>query len=502
MTQVSFPAGYSLRQKIGLFAGPLFFLAILVLPAPAGMPVEAKRTAAITVFMAVWWLTEAIHISATALLPIILFPLLGIENVREVTKAYGDSNIYLFFGGFLIAAALEKCKLHLRIAYAIITLIGKNPRQIILGFMIATALLSMWISNTATTLMMLPIGIAATMAIENLKDIDKKTSKMFGTALMLSIAYAANMGGLATLVGTPPNIVFAGAAETLFPQYEEIGFLTWMTFAFPVTFTMIPIIWLMLTRVIFKISGASIASARTTLLEKRRELGKMRYEEKAVFAVFLFTALAWIFRRDIDFGTLIIRGWAGLFENPEYINDATVAITGAMLMFIIPSDRKFSSFLLTWKEAKGIPWGVLILFGGGIALAGGFTSSGLSEWLGNNMQALKDLPLWCFILIIALMVTFLTELTSNIATTSVFMPIMGGLAVAVGYHPYLLMLPAVLSASCAFMLPVATPPNAIVFSSGRIRMMQMARTGFMINLVGAVVITLCIMFLARPLLGL
>ena len=360
----------------------------------------------------------------------------------------------------------------------------------------------MWISNTATTLMMLPIGIASIIAIESIGEIDEKTARYFGVALMLGIAYGASVGGIGTLIGTPPNIIFTGAAASLYPDLPEIGFLKWMIMAVPVTLILLPVIWLMLTRFIFKISGAQMTGARKTLIEKRAALGPMRTDEKKVLTVFLLTAAGWIFRKDIALGFLIIPGWSDLFPHPEYINDATVAIAAAVILFITPVDRKFSGFLLTWKEARNIPWGILILFGGGIALAAGFTSSGLSEWLGQNLESLRGLPVWLFIFIIALLVTFLTEVTSNTATASLFMPIMGGLAVGVGFHPYLLMLPAALSASCAFMLPVATPPNAIIFGSGRIEMMQMAKTGFLINIIGAMVITLAIYFIAVPLLNL
>ncbi|KPK91641.1 hypothetical protein AMJ80_07195 [bacterium SM23_31] len=493
---------YTLRQKTGLFAGPVVFVLFLLMSTPPGMSPEAHRTAAVAALMAIWWLTEAISISATALLPLALFPLLGIQGVRETAVSFGDSNIYLFFGGFLLAAAMEKSNLHLRIAYGIITIIGRNPRLIILGFMCAAAFLSMWISNTATTLMMLPIGIASIIAIESIGEIDEKTARYFGVALMLGIAYGASVGGIGTLIGTPPNIIFTGAAASLYPDLPEIGFLKWMIMAVPVTLILLPVIWLMLTRFIFKISGVQMTGARKTLLEKRAALGPMRTDEKKVLTVFLLAAAGWIFRKDIALGFFIIPGWSDLFPHPEYINDATVAIAAALILFITPVDRKFSGFLLTWKEARNIPWGILILFGGGIALAAGFTSSGLSEWLGQNLESLRGLPVWLFIFIIALLVTFLTEVTSNTATASLFMPIMGGLAVGVGFHPYLLMLPAALSASCAFMLPVATPPNAIIFGSGRIEMMQMAKTGFLINIIGAVVITLAIYFIAVPLLNL
>lgn len=441
----------TLRQKIGLIAGPLLFAAILFLPAPEGMSPAAHRTFAVTGWMAVWWLTEAISISATALLPIVLFPVLGVNNIRTVTASYGDSNIYLYLGGFLLAIAMEKSKLHMRIAYKIVTAIGRNPRQVILGFMLATAFLSMWISNTATTLLMLPIAIAATIAVTGLKEIDDKTAKSFGTVIMLAIAYSASVGGIGTIVGTPPNIVFASSAKLLYPELPEIGFLQWMAFGLPVSGIMLPVIWIVLTRFVYKISGLRLSSAREVLQEKQRELGLMKYAEKVTLVVFILTALGWIFRKDIDLGSLVIPGWSNLFSRPEYINDAAVAVAAALLMFTIPMNRKMDSFLLTWRDAVKIPWGILILFGGGLALASSFASSGLSEWLGNNLAALKGLPTILFIFMIALMVTFLTEVTSNVATASVFMPIMGGLAVGVGFHPYMLMLPAVLSASCAFM---------------------------------------------------
>lgn len=493
---------YSRRKKIGLFAGPLAFVVILLLPAPAEMSVAAHRTLAVTALMSIWWMTEAISLSATALLPMVLFSLLGIQNIRETSLSYGNHNIYLFFGGFILAAAMEKCRLHLRIAYAIITIIGKSPRQIILGFMIATAFLSMWISNTATTLMMLPIALASVVAIESLMGSESKKSPFFGTSLLLAIAYSASIGGIATIVGTPPNIVFASAAASLYPQFQEIGFLQWFVMALPITVIMIAIVWIILTRIIFKISGDRMDHVRKALYDKRKALGSMNKDEKKVLVIFVLTALGWIFRSDIALGFVTVPGWSGIFPRPEFISDASVALAAAMVLFITPVDRTFNDFLVTWKEVQAIPWGILILFGGGIALAGGFEASGLSEWMAMNLELLQGLPLWLIILMVALLVTFLTEITSNIATTSLFMPIMGGLAVSMGFHPFMLMLPAVLSASCAFMLPVATPPNAIVFGSGRINIMQMARTGFIINLIGTVVITLVIYFIAIPLLNL
>ena len=493
---------FSLRKRIGLFAGPTAFLIILILPAFPGMSVEAHRTLAVTTLMAIWWLTEAISISATALIPLVFFPLLGVQSLDDTSASYGDKNIYLFFGGFILAAAMEKSKLHLRIAYGIVSMFGRNPRQIIFGFMIATAFLSMWISNTATTLMMLPIALASIIAIEGVSADTSNNTSQFGSALMLSIAYSATIGGIATLVGTPPNIVFVSAAATLYPDLPEIGFLRWFVMAMPITLILLPGVWFLLTRVMYKISGEPMEHARKVIADKKRSLGPMRTDETKVLVVFILTAFGWIFRKDIVIGSLTIPGWSDLFPNPGYIGDATVAMAAAIILFITPVDRSFKDFLITWNEVKSIPWGILILFGGGIALAGGFQSSGLSEWIGGNLIFLQGLPVWLFIFLISLLMTFLTEFTSNFATTTIFMPIMGALAVSVGYHPFLLMLPAVLSASCAFMLPIATAPNAIVFGSGRVNIVQMARAGIMINLFGAVLITLIVYFIAIPLFNL
>ncbi len=492
----------SFRRKFGLFAAPIISVILVVLPAPSSMPSEAYYTGVVAFLMATLWLTEAIPISATALVPLVLFPLLSIQSITTTASSYGDSNIYLFFGGFLLAAAMEKCGLHLRIAYAIISYIGKNLRLIILGFMVATAFLSMWISNTATSLMMLPIGIATIIAVNALPGKDDNDFRNFGTVLMLSIAYSASIGGITTLIGTPPNIIFAGAAVSLFPDLPQVNFLEWLLMALPISIVLLAFTWILLTQIIFKIPKVDMSSAQELLVEKRGELGSMQTDEKKVLAVFLVTAAGWIFRKDIIIGSVTVSGWSHLFEHPEYINDATVAVAAALLLFIIPVDRKLNDFLLTWKEAQQIPWGILILFGGGIALAKGFASSGLSEWLGSNLAALQGVPVWLFVLTIALLVTFLTEITSNTATASLFMPIMGGLASGVGLHPYLLMIPATLSASCAFMLPVATPPNAIVFSSGKINMVDMVKAGITINILGAIVITFTILLVAVPLLGL
>ena len=487
------------RHRIGLIAGIALFLLVLLLPLPGDMSYPAHRTAAVAVLMAVWWMTEAVSIAITALIPLVLFPLLGIMTARDTAASFGDSNIYLFFGGFLIAAAMEKSGLHLRIAYTIITIVGKSPRSIVLGFMTATAFLSLWISNTATALLMLPIGIATICAVEELPDIDAETHRSFGTVLMLGIAYSASVGGIGTLIGTPPNIIFASSAAALYPDLPRVGFLTWLAFALPITCLLLPCIWLILTRGVFNISGKALKNAREILLQKKADLGPMRPDEAKLLIIFSLTALGWIFRVDISIGAFTIPGWADMFPKPEYINDATVAIAAAIVLFLTPVDKRWNDYLLTWKEAREIPWGILILFGGGIALASGFSESGLSSWLGNLLHGMKGMPVWLVIFLIAMLVTFLTEITSNTATATLFMPLMGGLAEGIGYHPYLFMIPAAVSASCAFMLPVATPPNAIILSSGRVNTPQMAKTGIWINIIGAIIITAIVYFIVPPL---
>ena len=477
-------------------------LAIVVywLLLPKGEPIAGAL--AVAVLAAVLWISDVLPLAVTALLIPVALSAVGVFEVTHAFASFGSPVLFLVLGGYALAVAVAVNGVDGWMARTMLERAGTRTVSVVLALMTTSAVLSMLISNTATTLMMLPIGLASIVAIESLNVMDTRTIRHFGTVLMLSIAYGANIGGIATLVGTPPNIVFISSAASLYPDLPEIGFLQWTTMALPVTLILLPVIWLLLTRFIYKIPGSDMENARNTLADKRRALGPMRIDEKKVLVVFLLTAAGWIFRKDIVLGSLVIPGWSELFPQPGYINDATVAITAAIVLFITPVDRTFKDFLVTWKEAQAIPWGILILFGGGIALAAGFASSGLSEWMGMNLELLRGLPVLLFIFVIALIVTFLTEITSNIATTSLLMPVMGGLAVGLGFHPYLFMLPAVLSASCAFMLPVATPPNAIVFGSGRIEMMQMAKTGFIINIFGAVVITGIVYFIARPLLNL
>ncbi|MBT8121648.1 MAG: DASS family sodium-coupled anion symporter [Gammaproteobacteria bacterium] len=468
------------RQLIGLLAGPLLFASILLLPAPDGMSPEGQRVAATAALMAVWWLTEAIPIPATALLPILLFPLLGVLDGGTVTRAYGHHLIYLFLGGFLIAVTMEKWNLHHRIALYTIRMVGVTPQRIVLGFMLATAFLSMWISNTAATMMMVTIALAVLHEISH--EVEHKPGEFrFATALVLGIGYAATIGGVATLIGTPPNAIFAGVVERTYGY--SVGFLDWMRFALPLSIVMLVLTWFYLTRILFRSEIPHLPGGRDFIRRQIAGLGPMSREEKAVAIVFVSVALLWMLR--------------GLYHPPalSMIKDSTIAIAGALVLFMIPVNLKKREFLLDWKTAVTIPWDIIILFGGGFALAQGFSDTGLTSWLAERLAVLQGVEVLLVIGAMVLLVIFLTEVTSNTATASLLLPVTGALAEATGVHPYGMMVAAVVASSFAFMLPVATPPNAIVYGSRYVTIMQMAKAGIWLNLIGAVLITAFVYYL-------
>ncbi len=473
------------RSSIGLITGLASFLLILILPLPAGMQAEALRAGAVAVLMAVFWITEAIPIPATALLPILLYPLLGIQDGSTVTGAYANHLIYLFLGGFLIAVTIEKWGLHRRIALYTIRLAGVTPARITLGFMIATAFLSMWISNTATTMMMVTIGLAVLKQLQiNLQlrggsdGPDGAGLTVFGTGLMLSIGYAASIGGIATLIGTPPNAILAGVLENTYGY--SISFLSWMLYALPFSLIMLLICWVYLTRIAYPCGLPELPGGRETIEAEIRQLGKRTTQENAVACVAVLVALMWVLRGLLDNQTL------------PMVRDSTIAIGGALLLFIIPVDLKQREFLLDWNTAVKIPWDILILFGGGFALAQGFSDTGLTTYLAEQLTVLKGSNIALTVAVVTCAIVFLTEITSNTATASLSLPVMGALAVSMLIHPLALMVGVAMAASCAFMLPVATPPNAIVFSSRRVTIQQMARAGLWLNFISIVVITLFI----------
>ncbi len=437
------------------------------------------QVAAIAILMATYWITEAIPIPATALMPIVLFPLLDVMPTSKVTLSYGNHLIFLFMGGFLIAVTIEKWQLHKRIALHTILLVGVSANQIILGFMLATAFLSAWISNTATAMMMVTIGLAVIKQAQQ-DDSQLKDQSDFSSALMLGIAYSASIGGVATLIGTPPNAILAGVIESNFNY--TIGFAQWMAFAAPLSIIMLIICWIYLTRFAFHAEFDQLPGGKAGIVNQLNKLGPMSAAEKKVLTVFVLVAASWLIRGLIDIPAL------------KFVTDSSIAIAGALILFMIPNDIKKGEFLLDWKTAKNIPWDIMILFGGGFALANGFASSGLTEWIANQLIALQGMNLIVIVFMVVLLVIFLTEVTSNTATSSLLIPVMGAFAVAMSVHPLNLMVAVALSASFAFMLPVATPPNAIVFSSRQITIPQMATTGIVLNIIGSILITLFVIF--------
>ncbi len=486
-----------------LVAGPILFVAILWwLPGSLGLERPARRVLALAVLMAWWWITEVIPVPATALLPLALLPMLGVQPVQEVAACYGDPTVFLFMGGFFLAVAMQRWGLHRRLALHVISLLGTNPRTVVLGFMIAAAGVSMWISNTATTLMMYPIALALVAHLgEGSSVADRKRRAHLRTALMLGVAYAASIGGIGTLIGTPPNLIFAAQLRRLFPQAPTIGFLEWMKVGIPLVVLFLPLSWLVLTRVALPVGRERIEGGREVVEKELAKLGRPCRGEWMVGTVFVVTALGWVGRADIDLGFLHIRGWASLLGVGSSVGDATVAIIAALLLFALPASLEKGQFLLDWHTARGIPWGVLILFGGGIALANAFEHSGLAAWVAGELRLLGALPPVLLTAAVCLVVTFLTEVTSNTAIASIFTPVLGAAAVAVGMNPLLLMVPGAISASCAFMLPVATPPNAVVFASGQVTVRQMAKAGLLLNFLGVFLVTLVVYTVAVPVFG-
>ncbi len=484
------PRPYTTRQKIGLLLGPLLFVLMLVAPAPAGMEPAAQKMAAVALLMATWWMCESIPIPATSLLPIPLFPYLGIMDTKKATAPYASHLIFLFMGGFIIALAMQRWNLHRRIAMNIVRTVGFSPARLIFGFMVATAALSAFVSNTATTVMMMPIGLAIINHVveegkkEGLdKVIDFSPEKFnFGLNLMLGIAYAASIGGMATLIGTPPNTVLAGYLQKTYGF--EITFAAWLKVGVPLVVVLLPLCWLWLIKFANPLKLKRVPGGRDLINAELRKMGSMNSGERWTAAVFGLTALGWIFRKQIGF----------LFPDPKLVTDAAIAMTGALLLFLIPIDLRRNCFVMNWHWASKMPWGVLILFGGGLALASGFKATRLADWIGSQVGLLDQAPILVLIIAVATLIIFLTELTSNTATTAMVMPILAAIAVGLGQSPLLLVVPAAIAASCAYMLPVATPPNAIVFGSGYVTIPQMAKSGFGLNIIG-IVVTVAVTYL-------
>lgn len=452
----------------GLILGPVVFLFLASLAPPNGLSPAGWNTAAIAAWMAIWWMTEALPLGITSLLPLVLFPLSGVAPIRAAAAPYANPLIFLFLGGFLLALALQRWGLHRRIALAVLSRSGTQPHAVIGTFMLVTAALSMWVSNTATTAMMVPLALSVLAVME-------ETRHTFAKALLLGIAYGASIGGVATLVGTPPNALLAGfMAET---YRAEIGFAQWMIIGLPVSLTMLALTWWLLTRVLFKLPPAETAGA-DALADARAALPPISRAEKLTAVVFAATALAWLFR------PLLIKVFPGLG-----LSDSGIAMMAAVLLFAVPVSLSRAEFLMNWEWARKTPWDILLLFGGGLSLAAAIQKTGLAPWIGDQMGALEGWPILMILLAVVTLIVFLTEITSNTATAAAFLPVVAALAISLGENPLLFAVPAVLGASCAFMMPVATPPNAIVFGSERLSIMDMAGAGFWVNIVGIVVIT-------------
>jgi len=472
-------------KRVGLIVGislPLYILMFVSF----GENIQTSRMAACAVMMSVFWITEAIPLAATALLPLVFFPVLGISSSKAVASQYMNSTVFLLIGGFMIALAMQRWNLHKRIALNVLQLFGRHPLQLVFGFMFATASLSMWISNTATTLMMLPIAVAIISRFEGF--MTAKQAHKFALGLLLSIAYSASIGGMMTLVGTAPNLVFSQFYQM--QSGVSVGFLQWMLIAVPVGVIMLVLLFLIIVMLFLRKLPKTEALQRLVADEKE-QMGKVSSAEKSVLVVFMMTAALWITRKGVDLGGLVLQGWGDLISHGKMIDDGSVAITMAVVLFFIPAKMQLGekTMLLDKKVFSELPWSIVLLFGGGFALAYGFSESGLSVYLAEQLQGLKAYSLPLIIVIVATGMNLLTELTSNTATTQLVMPILLSTAKVIDVSPVWLMLPAVLSASCAFMFPVATPPNAIIFGSGRVKVFEMVRVGLVLNILGVIVIS-------------
>lgn len=463
---------------------------------PSDQHPQAPIMAAIVVIMAVFWIFEIVPIPITSLFPIFLFPLFDILDTKSTALFFGKEIIFLFLGGLMLAQGIQNSNLHKRIALHIVNIIGSKPANLVLGFMIATAGLSMWISNTASVMVMMPIGLSIIEEIKDVKGSNNFLSK-FAVALMLGIAYSADIGGMATLIGTPPNLVFMELYYDLFPELPTIGFSQWMIMGLPISIIFLFTGWLLMTKVIFRMPKANIFKNHNFIRDLLDDLGKLRRDELISGLVFLIAAILWITGSDITLSeSFTIHGWRSSF-GLEKVSDASIAVATSLLLFMIPSKDRPKEMLLTWKKARELPWGILLLFGGGFAIAGGFNSSGLSTIIGNIIANIGiDSPI-AIIIIVCFVLTFLTEITSNTATTTLILPILAKASIVLGLDPRILMIPATLSASCAFMMPIASPTQAIVFGSGHIKIKQMIRAGILFNILGIIVVTGVFYLLAK-----
>jgi solute carrier family 13 (sodium-dependent dicarboxylate transporter), member 2/3/5 len=465
-------------RLIGLVAGLAIFALVLALPVPAGLSIAAWRAAAVAALMATWWISEALPLPVTALIPIAFLPLMGVTTTAAATAPYANPVIFLFLGGFVLALAVEESGLHRRLAINVIGVFGTRPASLVGGFMLATAFVSMWVSNTATTLMMLPLATSVLAIADRSGDQDDGLS----SALLLGIAYAASIGGMGTLIGTPPNALFAGfVSQTL---GRPVGFFQWMMIGVPIVLVALPLTWLLLTKFLVKLRNEPLAGGAELVASERRSLGTMSRAEGFVAAVAVMAAVAWVTRP--------------LYEQlvPE-ASDATIAVSAALVLLIVPYSWRPMSHAITWRRAETLPWGVLILFGGGLSIADAMQNTGLSKWMGDGLAGLSSLPSFAVLLILLSSVVLIGELASNVAMTAAFLPIAAAVAQPLGMDALQLAAAVTLAASAGFMLPVATPPNAIVYSTGRFTAARMARTGFLVDILLVLIIVVAVTLLAH-----
>lgn len=474
------------HRLIGLVAGPVAAAAVMLSPAPAGLSAEGWGIAAAGLWMAIWWMTEALPLAATALLPLVLFPIAGLRSIEATAPSYAHPLVFLFLGGFLLARAMHVWGLDRRLALTVLRFAGSSPRGVIAGVMAVTAFLSMWVSNTATAMVMLPIGLSIVASFE--QD-EGGLGEGLAPALLLGIAYAATIGGMGTIIGTPPNALFAAFMADSYGI--EIGFLRWMLIGVPAVLVLLPIAWFVLTRVSFRIAGRGSLQASEAIASRLAALQPMSRAERLVAGLMVLVAACWIFR------PLLAEALPWL-----QLSDAGIAMTGAVLLFVVPADLKRARFLISWKEAAAIRWDVLILFGGGLALAAAMGESDLAQWIGTRLTGLEALPVFVLLLAVGVLIVLLGELASNTAMAAVFLPVAGATALGMGEPAFLLTLPVALFATLGFMLPVATPPNAVIFGSGAVEMRHMLRAGVILDFVGIVVVALAILTLGQWVLAL
>ena len=470
-------------KKRGFWIGLATFFFILFSPNPESLSSVGWAVAAVTLLMAIWWATEAVPVAVTALLPLACFPMLGVTDFKTAALPYANPNIYLFMGGFILALGIESSGLHKRLALKMLIAVGNSGAKLIGGFMLVSAIISMWVMNTSTTLMLLPIGLAVCASVaETIPNFSQRDRRNFEISLLLGIAYAASIGGMSTLVGTAPNIIFVGFMQETYGL--QISFTDWMKLGVPIATFMLFSSWYAITKIVYPVNFIASVETKLQLQNMLNDLGPLSKDEKKVLTIFSLAASAWMFRTLLD----NYAPFSGL-------TDAGIAIIAALSFFFIPSENHKTD-LLTWEQANKLPWGLLVLFGGGLSLAASIGSSGLGGWIGQGLTVLENVPSIILILAVAAMIIFLTEITSNVATTSTFLPVVGAVAVALGISPISLTIPVVLAASCAFMLPVATPPNAIVFGSGKLTIPDMIRAGFVLNIIGIFLVTLFAFYLA------